>query len=265
MALSPGLSPSPEEPARESGSGVRVNYGPPGPGPHRPGFGHSRELPLFSNGAPDACQEEPCRKGTRISTLGRANPKPGGKQLVCSPLSALKAAAPGVGPPLAAAVKEQGQFPWAAGELLPRTVRERWLMPTDPQGWAWVPIPHPRQPAGGGGGGGGQARAPETRGQAHLGKRASERKDRPDSLKSGPGATLRKDRTRRLTLSVSPCAAPSSPITVLLLGQSAHCHFREAHVPQTGPSPSTHLLPRLPDVLPTTVTWTAFLAIFIPL
>ena len=29
MALSPGLWPSPEEPARESGSGVGVNYGPP--------------------------------------------------------------------------------------------------------------------------------------------------------------------------------------------------------------------------------------------
>ena len=92
----------------------------------------------------------------------------------------------------------------------------------------------------------------------------SERKDRPDSPKSGPGATPRKDRTQRLTLSVSPCAAPSSPITVLLLGQSAHCHFREAHVPQTGPSPSTHLLPRLPAVLPTTVTWTAFLVHFYP-
>ena len=132
-------------------------------------------------------------------------------------------------------------------------------MPTDRRGWAWVPIPHPRQPAGGGG----QARAPETRGQAHLGRRAIGKKGQARFSEIRARGYPEEGQDSKVN-SVSPCAAPSSPITVLLLGQSAHCHFREAHVPQTGPSPSTHLLPRLPAVLPTTVTRTAFLVIFIP-
>lgn len=70
------------------------------------------------------------------------------------------------------------------------------------------PGPHPHQP-------GGQARASETRGQAHLSKRRKRRSQ--IILNLGP-ATLGKDETQRLTLSVPPRAVPSSPITVLIMG-----------------------------------------------
>lgn len=70
------------------------------------------------------------------------------------------------------------------------------------------PHPHPKQP-------GGQARASETRGQAHLCKRRKRRSQ--IILNLGP-ATLGKDETQRLTLSVPLRAVPSSPIIVLIMG-----------------------------------------------